>query len=259
MAGRLLEHLELLSISEKDEQYYKTWIGDKVQELAQSCLGIRRWIKYKSAITFLSRFSYFSLTTLSNIPTPGEEYCEATVGPKSFLRKLMLTFFNNELRLPPEIPKQYVVLLKDLHLIAFFLFGDFYELHKRILGYEYMTLDTNTYQSKRMNSMYKLIGCLSIVKLIITMKKFASKENNDSNVIDSNGSKTESLTNIQKTNDSNMTCQLCSDTRMEPTSTICGHIFCWYCIHQWLKEKSECPICRTPTEPSRLIHLINFK
>lgn len=257
MAGRLLEHLELLSIAEKDEQYYKTWMGNNLQELAQSCLGIRKWIQYKSAITFLSRFGYFGLTTLSNILTPGEEYCEATVNVKSFSKKLLLILLNNELKLLPEIPKHYGVLLKELHIITFFLFGDFYEFPKRILGYYYTTLDLNTYQSKRMNYLYKLIGCLSIIKLIIMMKSVSSKEIVDD--INNTDIKIEYPTLRQKTNDSNMTCQLCSDTRTEPTSTICGHIFCWFCIHQWLKERSECPICRTPTQPSRLIHLINFR
>lgn len=39
-------------------------------------------------------------------------------------------------------------------------------------------------------------------------------------------------------------CTLCLEPMRDPSVTTCGHIFCWTCILDWVKEKPECPLCR---------------
>jgi peroxin-10 len=39
-------------------------------------------------------------------------------------------------------------------------------------------------------------------------------------------------------------CTLCLDELKDPAATQCGHVFCWECIGDWVKEKPECPLCR---------------
>ena len=39
-------------------------------------------------------------------------------------------------------------------------------------------------------------------------------------------------------------CTLCLEALKDPSSTTCGHIFCWACIADWIQEKPECPLCR---------------
>jgi peroxin-10 len=39
-------------------------------------------------------------------------------------------------------------------------------------------------------------------------------------------------------------CTLCLEELKDPAATQCGHVFCWTCIGDWVKEKPECPLCR---------------
>lgn len=208
-------------------------------------------MRFRDVITVLSRFGYFTVTTLSNAITPGEEYCDVSNTRRNFLQRLSMILLNNELKLPSEIPKSYVNYLTEVHLITFLLFGDFYQISKRITNYNYSTEDSNLYESKKISILYRILGCMSLAKLFMTI----SRQNDVCNDIDA----LQTVSTTRSTGNQKLLCQLCSETRIEPTSTLCGHIFCWTCIHKWLKERTECPICRAPTEPSRLIHLLNFK
>ncbi|KAH6691750.1 RING-1 like protein [Plectosphaerella plurivora] len=39
-------------------------------------------------------------------------------------------------------------------------------------------------------------------------------------------------------------CTLCLEEMRDPAATQCGHVFCWECIGDWVREKPECPLCR---------------
>lgn len=39
-------------------------------------------------------------------------------------------------------------------------------------------------------------------------------------------------------------CTLCLELMKDPSVTTCGHTFCWRCIQDWVREKTECPLCR---------------
>lgn len=43
-----------------------------------------------------------------------------------------------------------------------------------------------------------------------------------------------------------LTCPVCLGDAVEPTSTKCGHIFCWECIRAAAKITRRCPNCRKP-------------
>ncbi|EME80025.1 uncharacterized protein MYCFIDRAFT_86742 [Pseudocercospora fijiensis CIRAD86] len=39
-------------------------------------------------------------------------------------------------------------------------------------------------------------------------------------------------------------CPVCHEPIVEPTSTSCGHVFCFKCLKQWLATSHTCPSCR---------------
>ncbi|TVY36966.1 Peroxisome biogenesis factor [Lachnellula subtilissima] len=39
-------------------------------------------------------------------------------------------------------------------------------------------------------------------------------------------------------------CTLCLEELKDPSVVGCGHVFCWACIGDWIREKPECPLCR---------------
>lgn len=260
MNYRLAKHAELFTTAEKDEAYCKTWIEDDVQEILQRCLGVRRWVQFRSAITVLSRIGYFAIDSIANTPTPGEEFCEMQPKSPSLAQRLMTTILNNDLQLPKEIPKPLVSLIKDVHMITFFFFGDFYRVSNRLTGVNYIVPNLDESMSTtKWETMNKLIGCLSILRLILNLPKQAELLSVEQEELVQNDYVQSGPSQSAAEVHPDIVCQLCSSRRNEPTSTLCGHVFCWYCIHNWLQEKTECPICRMPTEPSRLIHLVNFK
>ena len=42
-------------------------------------------------------------------------------------------------------------------------------------------------------------------------------------------------------------CNICLDTARDAVVSMCGHLFCWPCLHQWLETRPNrqiCPVCK---------------
>lgn len=51
-------------------------------------------------------------------------------------------------------------------------------------------------------------------------------------------------------------CNVCLDVAKEPVVSLCGHLFCWSCIHQWIEtrpQKQECPVCKAGIGKEKMV------
>ncbi|XP_016994017.2 E3 ubiquitin-protein ligase RNF185 [Drosophila takahashii] len=53
-------------------------------------------------------------------------------------------------------------------------------------------------------------------------------------------------------------CNICLDTAHNAVVTMCGHLFCWPCLLQWLltePSRSLCPVCKAAVDKDKVIPL----
>ncbi|XP_041449600.1 E3 ubiquitin-protein ligase RNF185-like [Drosophila obscura] len=51
-------------------------------------------------------------------------------------------------------------------------------------------------------------------------------------------------------------CNICFDTAKDAVVTMCGHLFCWPCLHQWLLTRPSvklCPVCKGLVDQANVI------
>lgn len=62
-----------------------------------------------------------------------------------------------------------------------------------------------------------------------------------------------SMTNLSM----NFLCiQICLETARDAVLSLCGHLFCWPCIHQWLETRAHnptCPVCKSGISREKLV------
>ncbi|XP_050091415.1 E3 ubiquitin-protein ligase RNF185-like [Anopheles aquasalis] len=51
-------------------------------------------------------------------------------------------------------------------------------------------------------------------------------------------------------------CNICLDTAKDAVVSMCGHLFCWPCIHQWMNGyRNTCPVCKSSISKEKVIPL----
>ncbi|CAH0480727.1 unnamed protein product [Peronospora belbahrii] len=48
-------------------------------------------------------------------------------------------------------------------------------------------------------------------------------------------------------------CNVCLDTVSSPVVTLCGHLYCWPCLYEWMQNHSECPVCKAGISEENVI------
>ena len=53
-------------------------------------------------------------------------------------------------------------------------------------------------------------------------------------------------------------CNICLDTAKDAVISMCGHLFCWPCLYQWLETRPNnqtCPVCKSAINKDKVIPL----
>jgi E3 ubiquitin-protein ligase RNF5 len=62
----------------------------------------------------------------------------------------------------------------------------------------------------------------------------------------------------EKSDNSQYECNICLDTARDAVISLCGHLFCWPCLHKWLETRPNnqtCPVCKSAISKEKVIPL----
>ncbi|KAJ0046200.1 hypothetical protein Pint_04525 [Pistacia integerrima] len=72
-------------------------------------------------------------------------------------------------------------------------------------------------------------------------------------------------TGVSENKSSCFDCNICIDSAHDPVVTLCGHLYCWACIYEWLhvqtssqdadKQQQNCPVCKANISLTSLVPL----
>ena len=57
--------------------------------------------------------------------------------------------------------------------------------------------------------------------------------------------------------ESQLQCPVCSEVIVGATTINCGHTFCEFCLREWQKKKSNCPLCRTDIKHKVAVRILD--
>lgn len=180
--------------------------------------------------------------------------------------------------------------LMNLHIAIFYFKGNFYSLSKRIFGLRYaFGHNKDTKKLKQSRGDYSLLGAIIlfqfIIKGMINLNHYLEQRTDTSSQKNGATSDIEHITSIAqleeiqeelKNNETtylklvvdlsdskvlpylpenSRSCMLCLSLMKDPSAANCGHIFCWECIVDWIREHPECPLCRQRCKEQNLLPL----
>lgn len=165
----------------------------------------------------------------------------------------------------------------NLHIALFYFEGLFYSISKRVFGLRYAFGHNKDANKLQRTGNYSVLGGIIMlqfaVKLLLKLKlhsddrgrsdqeKALSEKQNRSHSTFYRLSQLQGLQeliseklklNIDLSDPNQLpyipsasrSCMLCLSPMVNPSAANCGHMFCWECIVDWVREHPECPLCR---------------
>lgn len=177
-----------------------------------------------------------------------------------------------------------------LSIATFYFSGSYYHLSKRFWGLRYVF--TKKLEESEQRVGYEVLGVLLVLQIavqgILHVRKVkasfqqddqeaeaelvesSAKRNDDSLIASiqnppSHPNLPASTARYDLSEDSDAVpwippgqqskCTLCLESFKDPSVTTCGHVFCWICVRDWVREKPECPLCRQDVILSKVLPL----
>ncbi|XP_055601601.1 E3 ubiquitin-protein ligase RNF185-like [Uranotaenia lowii] len=74
--------------------------------------------------------------------------------------------------------------------------------------------------------------------------------------LESNSTSGDNGSDEEKKEETVFECNICLDTAKDAVVSMCGHLFCWPCIHQWINGyRNTCPVCKSSISKEKVIPL----
>ncbi|XP_028394056.1 peroxisome biogenesis factor 10-like [Dendronephthya gigantea] len=287
---------EIIQASQKDEEY-KSYFRNSLGELFKDLSETQSWIKWKEEIGLIGDIIYYGVTTLSGYQTLGEEYCSLiqvdktgqriptkwqrstmiltqVVIPyvsKKFIRRLEQTLqctstldsqsrIKNIILILLPLLKQSINVLHQLHLATFYFSSIYYDIATRVSQIQYI-LARGVVKNDYYSPTYRVLGWVTLLHFIMSVLQLAQQSIEIIPKIKDIMNSTLELEVKASSKESDIRefkCTLCLERLHDMTATICGHLFCWYCINEWCRNKAECPLCREDLQTQQLVYLHHF-
>ncbi|PTB81448.1 hypothetical protein M440DRAFT_1322666 [Trichoderma longibrachiatum ATCC 18648] len=254
--------------SHQKDAYFTGNLANSLTDLHRRLFGARSAHALAPELRTAASLLYFGLTTLPGHRTLGEEYCDlvqAVVlalfyfnGTYYELTKRLLSLRYVFTRTVPDTPDRAgyellgVLLVIQMAVQAFLHVRDTFSSvsasassQRERLGFHAGELDV----SLSHNNNYSASNNDLLLSGVGTVGPQATKVD----IATTTHTPVSGVPRFHLENESTMgyikgsqqrKCTLCLEEMKDPAATQCGHVFCWECIGDWVREKPECPLCR---------------
>lgn len=188
----------------------------------------------------------------------------------------LIDFFSNY--------KNLLDIIMNLHIALFYFNGKFYSISKRIFGLRYALGHNKDLNELKKIGNYSILGIIILFQFFIKgmiklsqYNAYLNKQKQSKNLLlqqDENegACQIKSIDQLKEIEfqdtidlsnpnvlpyipEDSRDCMFCVSAMENPTAALCGHIFCWQCITDWLRENTECPLCRQQCLEQNLLPL----